>query len=240
MKTLYFMTGFTPLWHLDPLSLEQTYRQKRFPYTHCCLSPELRAHYAHSPIRQILGVRDLRDVCVSIVFQIRKGIWPEFTYCPEKREAFNKLSFDEQLLLVIHQAYELSPPNIPLQLSIQLVAEQAVSLAHDPAIFVCRYEDLVGPQGGGSLERQRRVLEDLAAHLGISLSSQTVEEIAAHLYGDENNPFGQGDFQNYHTTFRNGKVDSWKAAFKEEHKIAFKQRLGKQLIALGYENSDNW
>lgn len=240
IKALYSMTEFTPYWHTDPPELEPLFHQSHFPYTHCCLSSSLLHYYDNHPIKYIVGIRDLRDVCVSIVYQIRKGIWPEFTYDPIKRAKFNRLTFDEQLLFVIQQEYELKPPEIQLQLGIKKVAEQALLLLHNPNALVCRYEDLVGRHGEGTEEAQQMLLKKISLHIGLSFNAEQIATLTSHLYGNEINPFGQGDFINYQSTFREGKIGSWKKIFKETHKIAFKKRLGSALIALGYEKDDMW
>lgn len=240
IKTLFFMTGYSPQWHTKPLQIETLYQQKQFPYTHFCLSTKLLDFYAYTPVKKIVAIRDLRDVCISIVYQIHKGEWPEFVHDEKKKHTFRKLSFDEQLMFVIQQEYELKKPRPILQLGIRKVAEQVASYVKDPSILICRYEDLVGAQGGGSDEAQRALLAKIASHLEISLLSQEVDALAASLYGNANNPFGQGNFGNYISTFRDGKIGSWKTVFKENHKKVFKERMGKALIALGYEKDDNW
>ncbi len=240
IKTLYYMTGFTPYWHTDPPATKQLFQQSHFPYTHCCLSPRLLNYYANSSIKQIIGIRDLRDVAVSIVYQIRKGLWPEFTHNPRKKEEFLRLSFDEQLLFVIQQEYKLAPPEILLQLEIQKVAKQAELLVQNPSVFICRYEDLVGPQGGGTSESQKQLLQKIGLHIGLYFSPEQIEELSLCCYGNEYNPFGHGDFSNYQSTFREGKIGSWRNSFKEVHKEAFKKKLGRALITLGYEKDDTW
>lgn len=239
IKTLYYMTGFTPKWHSEPPAAEQLFQEAHFPYTHCCLPPSLLDYYARSPHKQILGIRDLRDVCVSIVYQIKKGTWPEFTRNREKRKFFEKLSFDEQLLYVIEQEYELAP-KIPLQLGIRKVAEQVTHLIQNPGLLICRYEDLVGPNGGGSETAQKELLRKIGLHIGLFLTPQEIDDLSSQLYGNEMNPFGQGDFSRYQSTFRQGKIGSWKTVFKDIHKEAFKRRLGEALITLGYEKDLNW
>jgi hypothetical protein len=240
IKTLYFMTGFTPEWHTDPLSPTVLSQNRKFPYTHFCLSPSLQNYYQHSPsIKQIIGVRDLRDVCVSIVHQIIKGPWPELARDKQKQSAFRKLPFDDQLLWVINQEYELNG-HIQLQLGIAKVAEQVKKYVQNPDVFICRFEDLVGQRGGGTEEKQLSTIRQLGEYIGISFNPHEVQKIADDLYGNEINPFGKGMFQNYQSTFREGKIGSWENCFKERHKEAFKKRLGSALIALGYEENDDW
>lgn len=240
LKALFYMTGFTPYWHTDPPNISKLLQESRFPYTHCCLSPTLLNYYARSTAKQILTIRDLRDVCVSIVYQIRKGVWPEFTHNLKKRKEFESLSFDEQLLFVIEQDYKVMPPEILLQLGIAKVAEQAVKLTQNPSILICPFEKLVGAQGGGSQEEQKELLKKIALHIGLCPSSQEIDDLALKLFGNQSNPFGKGDFIEYQSTFREGKIGAWKSLFKEQHKIAFKKRLGQALIALGYEQNNEW
>ena len=120
------------------------------------------------------------------------------------------------------------------------MAEQAVELAADPNNLVCRYEDLVGIMGGGTQEAQLAELERIARFLRVPLSQVDLSIIASQLYGDEINPFGKEGFKHYTSTFQNGKIGAWKTAFNEEHKAAFKKKLGSALIELGYEKDDNW
>lgn len=240
IKTLYCMTNFTPQWHTTAPDMEKLFQESRFPYTHCCLAPPLFQYYNSSSIKQIIGIRDLRDVCVSIVYQIRKGVWPEFARNSNKMKEFKNLPFDEQLIIVIQQEYEESPTGIPIQLGIRKVAEQASLLVQNPNLLICRYEDLVGPRGGGSEDAQKELLRKIGSHIGLFLTPEQIDELSLSLYGDNRNPFGQGDFTDYQSTFREGKIGSWKSAFKDIHKEVFKKRLGKSLIALGYEKDDNW
>lgn len=96
-----------------------------------------------------------------------------------------------------------------------------------PDICTIRFEDLVGPHGGGSYEAQRACIHKIAHHLGIELSEQRVAYIAQRLFG--NTP-----------TFREGKIGSWRTHFNEEHKTLFKEMAGQLLIDLGYESDFNW
>ena len=57
------------------------------------------------------------------------------------------------------------------------------------------FEDLVGPNGGGSAERQHAELARLCAWLGIG--QDRIEQVVENLFGDTN-------------TFRRGQIDSWR------------------------------
>jgi len=233
MKTIHLMTEFREKWHTVPSHIGVIHSQRRFLWTHFCLSNELLDFYSRqTDLKKIVGIRDLRDVAVSAVHQIIKRGWPdEFSEDEEKLQKFKDLSFDEQLLYVINQDYELSNWKINVQLSLPKAAPQAVQFCSDPSVLVCRYEDLVGPKGGGTRDAQLKTIEKIAKHIGVPLLDESAQRIADVIYGDS---YG------YNRTFREGETGGWRKVFKEEHKQAFKARLGASLIALGYEKDDNW
>ncbi|MES2199189.1 MAG: sulfotransferase domain-containing protein [Chlamydiota bacterium] len=243
IKALYFLTGGAPIWHTHFPSKYYIAPEEGFLYTHFCVSSQLEENYAHLPrLKKIVNVRDLRDVCVSIVHQVCKSPWPGMSQ--KLRNSFKEMTFEEQLLFVINFDYELEDvaefaPN-SLQISIAKVAEQAMRYVEEQDCLVCKYENLVGPRGGGTEDLQKEELRRIVAHLGFSAPESLLEDVASRLYGNEVDPFGEGSFANFRSTFHQGKVNNWKNFFTEEHKEAFKQRLGKSLIALGYEKDENW
>lgn len=243
IKALHFLTGGVPIWHTHFPSIHCVPPQDGFLYTHFCMSSQLEANYADLPeLKKIINIRDLRDVCVSIVHQIRKSPWPGMSR--EQRNTFLNMPFDEQLLFVINFDYELEDvskfaPN-SLQTSIIKVAEQSTRYSLDDKCLVCRYESLVGPKGGGSEEMQKEELKRIASYIGVDMTEDALEQISAYIYGNEIDPFRQKSFIHFQSTFHQGKTQSWKVYFKEVHKEAFKETLGKYLIALGYEQDNNW
>ena len=241
IKLLYLMCGSVPNWHTTPVKVAKLQAQGKYPYTHFVLSDELCEFYARSPqIKKIVGVRDLRDVCVSVVHQILKGAWPEFTGNKERQAWFQSLSFDEQLMFVICQNYKQGGPFAKLQVAISQASSQAALFSKDPHLLICHYEDLVGPLGGGSEERQRKEVERVASFLGLTLSVDKIDKLVSLLYGNEINPFGRKQFSGYQSTFRKGQIGAWRGVFNEEHIKVFKERLGQALIDLGYEKDLNW
>lgn len=66
----------------------------------------------------------------------------------------------------------------------------------DPNCLVVRFEELVGPQGGGTVEEQQAVGAQLALHLGVPFAAA----IAAR-FGEIYSPKSR--------TFREGRIDGW-------------------------------
>ncbi len=95
-------------------------------------------------------------------------------------------------------------------------------------VYSLRFEDLVGPSGGGSLKRQIREIIKISHHIGYPIEDfRQAKKIADNLFGGT-------------TTFRQGQIGTWKKTFTEEHKKIFKEVAGQLLIDLGYEKDMNW
>lgn len=93
---------------------------------------------------------------------------------------------------------------------------------------IIRFENLVGPMGGGSYDTQVREIKQIADHLIIELSVAKIERIAGRLF-DTASP-----------TFRKGVIGDWKNHFSAQHKQVFKNVAGQLLIDLGYETDFDW
>lgn len=238
IKTLYLMTGGVPKWHLSlPPNSVIPSPNEEFLYTHFGLLPHLEEEYSKFPkLKKILLVRDLRDVCLSIITHIKNGK-PWRGISGETKELFLKLSFDDQLLFIINHDLGDYPT---FNAAVIKIAEQVVRFCKDSRNLICRYENLVGVEGGGSKKAQIEEVKRIANYIGVKFTPQEIRKMAAKLYGDEYDPFGQEGFEGYKSTFAQGRIGDWKIYFKEEHKQIFKQKLGYFLIALGYEKDNNW
>jgi hypothetical protein len=186
--------------------------QHLFPQLDCI--KEDKEHFI-----KIINIRDPRDILVSqIDWHLTMGMWASWT--PQGYiQKFATLSQDEQLSEVI---------NFPQNwYSVKRFAKKALEWMKEPDVFVCRFEDLVGPQGGGSRIRQEKVIRDLATHLGYSIEEEDIFYIADNIFGDS-------------YSFRKGQIGRWHEFFKPKHVEEFKKTMGKLLIKLDYEKNLNW
>src|SRR5260221_1115974 len=77
IKALYLLTGSEAIWHTKFPAYQYIPGDEGFLYTHFCLSPELERDYGElQELKKMILIRDLRDVAVSIVHQIKKTPWP--------------------------------------------------------------------------------------------------------------------------------------------------------------------
>lgn len=169
---------------------------------------------------KIIQIRDPRDLLLSQIGWLANCSW--CWYAPrDYNKEFNRLSFDQKLTTTI------TFPEGNGFYSMRYFLHKALEWIEEPDVLVLRFEDLIGPDGGGTREAQEKAIRDLAAHIGYTLDQYDVDRIALSLFG--NTP-----------TFKKGLIGEWKKKYSLEHIDLFKEWLGEELIQLGYEPDYNW
>jgi sulfotransferase 6B1 len=189
-----------------------------FVNAHCIYTPELAELFREEGMRVVCILRDPRDVAVSQMHYLKR-MRKHFAH-----EAFMALPSDHERLLVCIRGGELGGRKLQ---SLDQRYRQFLGWEQDEGAVMVKFEDLVGPRGGGSAEAQRRAVEWVAAHVGISVNERTMRLV-------EENLFGVG------RTFRKGQIGGWQEEFSEEHERAVKEVAGPLLVELGYEAGPNW
>lgn len=92
-----------------------------------------------------------------------------------------------------------------------------------PSVLVLRFEDMIGPRGGGREEAQRLAFNHLAKHLGWNGDPRQLEYAIQSAY----NP-GAG-------TFHRGQIGTWKEYFTPAVTAAFNRHGAYLLEKWGYE-----
>jgi hypothetical protein len=189
-----------------------------FVSAHCVYSPELASLFAGEQMRVVCILRDPRDVAVSQMHYIKQ----------KKRhpihDAFIALPSDNERLLVSIRGGLLGMREL---LSLDERYRQFLGWQRDENSVLVKFEDLVGPWGGGSAEAQRSTVERVTRHLGVSVNEETVPSIEEDLFG-----LGR--------TFRKGQIGGWREEFSEEHARAAREIAGPLLVELGYEADPEW
>jgi hypothetical protein len=189
-----------------------------FVTAHCLYTPELAKLLHEEEMRVVCILRDPRDVAVSQMHYIKR----ERQHFAHK--AFVALPSDHERLLVSIRGGELGGRKLQ---SLGERYQQFLGWEQDEGSVVVKFEDLVGPKGGGSAEAQRRAVERVAAHLGFSTDEPALRRVEEEL-------FGVGK------TFRKGQIGGWSKEFSEEHARVAKEVVGPWLVKLGYEASFDW
>lgn len=164
----------------------------------------------------ILMIRDPRDQIISIQSWLREGQWPWF-------EVGRIQNMDEQLTeLITGNRYKWHC----IEKSLLKYIDMTTGVPNGK-LYIVQFENLVGPLGGGSFDKQVQEMIGLAAFLEAPLTTDEAGEIANQIFGRPG-------------TFRHGQIGVWKSRFSAEHKKLFKSRYKKDLIKLGYEKDSNW
>jgi len=188
---------------------------KQSYYTHFNLSRFFKLFtYCHPDYAKLVLVRDLRDICVSTTYYIDSML--------EANLGKGK-TFDEKLLFIIEGKGFLEN----FVFNVEKQAQTALAWMEDPAVATFRFEDLCGPNGGGSQSLQDEQILRVAKLINVSLTPEELRQVADCLWGGT-------------ATFREGHKGSWKEHFKPQHIEAFKKKLGTYLVKLGYEKDNNW
>lgn len=192
--------------------------------SHISKNPELENIITENNIRVLFIIRDPRDVSVSLYYWIKKTDYHYF------HEMYSSFSNDHERLEKIITGYEPSQSdgNKKGIASIDRHFRRLLPWMDDRRCLTVRFENLIGPSGGGEREQQLATIIEIAGFLNTHLNDQDITFI------------GDNIFSNRTATFRKGQTGSWREEFSEEHKDVFKEVAGQLLIDLGYENDFNW
>jgi hypothetical protein len=184
-----------------------------FITAHCIYSPELASLFAKAHMRVVCILRDPRDVAVSQMHHIKQRK-EHFAH-----EAFLKLPSDHERLLLSIRGGELAGRRLQ---SLDERYRQFVGWQRDENSVLVKFEDLVGPKGGGSAEAQKATVERVARHVGLEPDERMIRTVEENIFGVSK-------------TFRKGQIGGWRSAFSEQHVRATNEVAGPLLAELGYE-----
>lgn len=211
--------------------LEATYKRlSRIPkgmflYGHLVPQKDVVAFLKEKGWRTILIIRDPRDLVCSHAFYALEDSYRYSTYYQEVLD-----DIDDRLMTSIKglSARHVNPGSerVPL-FDIDRRYRSFLPWLKEELNLVVRFEDLIGPKGGGDLQRQHEAIWQILAHIHVGASAGMVERIANNLFGGT-------------ITFRKGKTHAWQQRFTEEHISVFKEIAGDLLIELGYETDKDW
>lgn len=173
-----------------------------------------RAEYADAlarrGVRSLFLVRDPRAVVVSQSHYVVQRSDHRL------HEAFVGLSEPERLRLAIVGDPRIDMPSI---------ADRLASFCGwlDSDALTVRFEDLVGPAGGGDATTQEETVSAIYRHLGLRADDALVRSVCARLFST-NSP-----------TFRTGSIDGWRRAFDPTLEALFAETVGDGAVPYGYD-----
>jgi len=180
----------------------------------------------------IYNVRDPRDLLISYYEKFRvESEKLEKRGIPENELVFSSANFPEwkqlnetqQLLVSIINDYRC-----PLKIGRTVLGgyRAYTYIKHLPQVHLFRYEDLVGPKGGGDIDTQLREVTRLCQVSGGN--PKKIPDVMRSLYGNSG-------------SFDKGKVARWKTKLNGAHIRALKATEWNEWIQyFGYEQSPHW
>jgi hypothetical protein len=191
-------------------------RRGMFTTAHARFHPVLAQVVRDLDFRHILLLRDPRDVVVSLTHYIlRDSRHQHHLYYTQS------LNNESQRLRATILGFE-GVPNAPPRAAIAEIVRGYLTWARDPAVLPCRFEDLVGPRGGGDRERQLATIQQLANHVNRPLDAEQVERVASKMYSRRS------------PTYRKGIVGDWRNHFTPDIEALFQEAAGATLTEAGY------
>jgi hypothetical protein len=162
----------------------------------------------------LLNVRDPRDCLVSIINFMEGKTARGFGNFSE-RQIFNRIlstcdTWDQKIEAA------LTDPHFPGATEF----EDIIWLWRHPDVLSVRYEDLVGPEGGGTAGAQLDAVKRILEHVQ---SDADPIRLAQRIYSENS------------WSFFSGKQGEWRAVFSARMRTAFAERHGSVLEILGYQ-----
>lgn len=182
-----------------PLGLLQDWLEAvppgHFLTAHLGWSPQAESAVQQVGFRQVLIIRDPRDVLVSFLHFVDR---PQHPLSVD----FRTLAPDQQVLFAVNGG---QGPRSGRQLAGLKAAFQAI-LDWRPVrdVLTVNFEDLIGERGGGSLAVQQENVLAICRHLDIEASQQRVEHVC------------QQAFDSGAITFRRGQIGAWRDELSDE------------------------
>jgi hypothetical protein len=223
----YAFPEFAPLGSMEPdwtlvKRALSSVNKGQFATAHFPSRPQLSSLLGTLGYRTVFMLRDPRDIVISNAFYISRS------KRHHRYERFNREFADTSECIMACITGLPSDKSGPALDSIGQRVREYLPWVDEPTTYACRFEDLIGASGGGAIERQRREIETIAAHVGHPLSTEQVGRLARSIWSPRS------------PTFRQGEIGDWRNHFTGSHKVAFKTQAGRELIALGYELDEDW
>lgn len=161
-------------------------------------------------IKSIQVIRDPRDVLLSYIHYVGTTK-THFMY-----DSYHKLDFNERLLFTINGGVS---NNLHIE-SFNTMLHSLHGWFDKQDVFIIRFEDIIGDKGGGSIEKQYKLFEELESFLDEKIDKEYIIE---KLFGGTH-------------TFRKGMIGSWKEEFDDKQKSIIHHSIGEIIKLWGYHS----
>jgi hypothetical protein len=202
---------------LDSLRREMArVRSSQYMTAHVPYSIERAQLLREAEMRSVLVLRDPRDVVVSLAMYIennpRHHLHDRFLAEYPDRDA--------RLKAVISGVPPCDGSRGLVSLGDRV--RRYLGWIDDPQTCTIRYEELLGPRGGGSRAAQLATVRKVMSHLELSEQAFPIEPIADAIYSTRS------------ATFRTGRIGDWRATLTPDHDALMGSGWRDLLHRMGY------
>ena len=184
---------------------------------HCTHTTALSSLLKQEEIQIITIIRDPRDVVVSLSEYLMKHEHPLY-----HGKSWNKCLKQSILGYSSIHTTKVQPTE---DRSWAQAWRAFLPWKENSEVLFLRFEDLIGPEGGGSEKKQLQNIHRILELIG--KRELSAEEICGKVFGGTR-------------TFHVGGIGRWKEKFTPENKFLFKEAIGDLLIKMGYDTTNDW
>ena len=184
---------FSP--YFVPRSVFESWLRNRpltsFGKAHVPFSPAAMEAFDATQTKAITILRDPRAVAASMIpYVLDARNWNHYL-----RPFYETLTEDERVNFTIYGGYA-NPPGLAVK-SLNDAFESVLNWDQHVGTLIIKFEDLVGPQGGGTTDAQSACFQAIAAHLKLPMTDDLWAKVSQVF--DPSSP-----------TFRGGRIDGWR------------------------------
>jgi hypothetical protein len=176
----------------------------------------LKASIETFPAKVFFMQRDPRDILLSFLDYLmqrsRRHIFGGFAEYIPLAACLNGLANDNERLLFLIENTAFDP--------LRDLTQSSWLRCH-PMVCVVRFEDLIGPNGGGTLQAQDEAVQKIFNHLSCDKEVAVVRDELFSL-------------SSY--TFNKGKAERWRSVFTSQHTRAFDAKYPGLIERFGYKS----
>jgi sulfotransferase 6B1 len=190
---------------------------------HLWFSEEISNRIERFPNKKIVLVRDPRDYVISQShfmnnFKVVDTLDKRIRELPTWQEKVSAA-----IIGMIDKGSRLTPVDATF-------VYHCIKWLNTPNTLLVRFEDLVGPQFGGSNDRVYATIRSILEFVGCTINDE--EALLDDIY--------MGSDPAKSRTFRSGKIGSWREEFNADHVKQFKLVAPGLVSGFGYEKDESW
>ena len=187
--------------------------ENHFVYNHYTYDPILLQAILEAKIPVVFLIRDPRDYVVSLTNHILRR------RDHKNHQFFHAMKSDEERYLsIITGASQGKEFVLPMNYRYKKMQ----GWIENPLVLTLRFEEIIGPKGGGKREVQYRAFEKLINHIRHPINRDELYRQVDATYNEQS------------TLFVKGKIGQWREAFSDKVLDAFNSHAGYLLDVLEY------